>query len=180
MTITDVFDAALEGDWGEFLKRFDGDVTQVDPYTHLNLMMTCTACQHNPKDRLKIMKYLIRHGIDVNFVDRKGQKNALHLLFFNCYERDCADFLFRATKMLVKAGINVNALDKYSVIPLNYAITVCKVDTQVMANTFRYLIKAGSDYLHVDVFHKTCLDYATEFSWRNDILNMVKEYEKHE
>lgn len=180
MKITDAYDAALEGNYDEFLKRFDGDVTQVEPSTHFNLLMAAAAQESSAEDRLKIMKYLLDHGIDVNFTDKKTKRNALHLLYYNCYERDCADFLFRATKMLVEAGIDVNRLDKYSVIPLKYAITVCKVDTEDMADTFRYLIKAGSDYLHVDVFGKTCLDYASELCWRNDILNMVKEQEKHE
>ncbi|MGA3439575.1 ankyrin repeat domain-containing protein, partial [Lactiplantibacillus plantarum] len=28
-----------------------------------------------------------------------------------------------------------------------------------------------------DGFGKSCLDYAKEYSWRNDFLDIVKEYE---
>ena len=80
MKITDAYDAALEGNYDEFLKRFDGDVTQVEPSTHFNLLMAAAAQESSAEDRLKIMKYLLDHGIDVNFTDKK--QSAMHCI---CY-----------------------------------------------------------------------------------------------
>ncbi len=28
-----------------------------------------------------------------------------------------------------------------------------------------------------DIFGKTCIDYMKQFSWRNDVLEIIKEFE---
>lgn len=42
---------------------------------------------------------------------------------------------------------------------------------------FLYLLRVGSDYKNKDEFGKSCLDYAEEYFWRNDFLDLVKEFE---
>jgi len=52
-----------------------------------------------------------------------------HILYFNT-TRGTNEFLLEVTKLLVEAGVNINAVDKYSAISLKYAITVCKQSTE--------------------------------------------------
>ncbi|MFV0395300.1 MAG: hypothetical protein ACK5LC_13045 [Coprobacillaceae bacterium] len=81
------------------------------------------------------------------------------------------------TKLLVEKGINVNGRDKNGAIPLQYLITANKLTTKELLDTFKYLLKCKSDYKNINNYGKSCLDYAGQFSWRNDFLYIVEEYE---
>ena len=41
---------------------------------------------------------------------------------------------------------------------------------------FMYLLKNGADYESKDNFNNSCLDYANQFIWRNDFIDIVEEY----
>jgi len=125
-------------------------------------------------ERLKIVKYLIGEGIDIHYKDDKNQRNALHVLFFNFLRGDVG-YLLEITKILVSAGIEINAVDKYGAIPLKYALTICKLKTEEMKGVYEYLLRAGSDYMLKDISDKSCIDYAQELSWRNEFINIVEE-----
>lgn len=35
----------------------------------------------------------------------------------------------------------------------------------------------GADYKSRDKFGKSCVDYSNEYSWRNDVAEIIKEFE---
>lgn len=176
MKIVNVFDAVQDGTFGDFLEFYKGNINQINPHTQLNLLETAVLNDGNSKDKLNIIKFLISNKIDHNFTDSKYGRNALHTLYFNT-TRGTNEFLLEVTKLLVEAGININAVDKYNAIPLKYAITVCKRSTEEMKDLYLYLLTCGSDYKHQDSFGKSCEDYAKEYSWRNGFLDIVREFE---
>jgi len=174
--IVNVFDAVQDGTFGDFLEFYKGNINQINPHTQLNLLETAVLNDENSKDKLDIIKFLISNKIDHNFTDSKYGRNALHTLYFNT-TRGTNEFLLEVTKLLVEAGININAVDKYSAIPLKYAITVCKRSTEELKDLYMYLLICGSVYKHQDTFGKSCEDYAKEYSWRNGFLDIVREFE---
>ena len=70
--------------------------------------------------------------------------------------------------------MDINAKDKYGAIPLNYAITVVKLPTETAMPVYQYLIDHGSNIYEKDNFGKACIDYAKEFSWRNDLVSLME------
>lgn len=174
MTISDVFDAVREGTYEEFLKWYDGNVNQIDKYTNLNLLEMAVVNDKQMQEKIKIIDYLLEHGININFVDSKNKRNALHQFFFSVNRAE-KEYYLMITERLVKAGIDINAEDKFNAIPLKYAITVNKLTTGDMEEVYKYLLKNGSSYAHTDVFGKSCIDYANEYSWRTGFIDIVKE-----
>ena len=85
-------------------------------------------------------------------------------------------YMLEIVKMLVNKGIDVNAEDKFGAIPLSYAVTVNKLKTEQMKDIYSYLLEQGADAWHKDSFGKSCVDYATEYVWRNDFIQILKEY----
>lgn len=139
-------------------------------------MCIATTNDRKPEEKIKIIKFLISEGIDINYTTKKEKRNALHCLNFGLY-RPNPDYALEVTKLLVENGIDVNAFDKYHAIPLDYAITINKLPTEKLKILYCYLLEKGSKYDSKDVFGKSCLDYAKEYSWRNGFLDIVKEYE---
>lgn len=176
MKIVNVFDAVKDGSYDEFIALYNGEINQINDYTKLNLLLTAVVNDHNMDEKKKIIKFLIANGIDINFKDEKSKRNALHTLYFNVM-RGNASYIYDITTILIENGIDINAIDKYESIPLKYAITVNKLKTEDMKDVYMYLLKNGSDYGHKDCFQKSCIDYAEEYSWRNDFNAIVKEYE---
>ncbi len=171
----DIFDPVREGNYDEFIKQYDGNVNSVDKYSKLNLLQMAVVNGEHPQEKIKIIEFLLKQGIDINYVDSKNKRNALHLFFF-CVLRSDKEYFLRITKMLVEAGININALDKYNAIPLKYALTVNKLTTDEMKEVYAFLISKGSMYDQKDIFNKSCVDYSEEYSWRNDFKEILKEY----
>lgn len=176
MTISDVFDAVKDGTYEEFLEFYNDDINQIDKYTNLNLLEMAVTNGKRTEEKLKIIDFLIKQRIDINFVEKKYRRNALHQFFF-CVMRADKNYFMEITKKLVEAGIDINAKDKYDAIPLKYAITVNKLTTEDMEVLYQYLIKQGSEYDCKDTFGKSCLDYANEYSWRKGFIDIVKETE---
>ena len=176
MKIVNVFDAVMEGNFEEFKKLYKGNVNEINEFSKFNLLQTALVESNNEKERIKIIDFLIKNGIDVNYKDCKYQRNALHVVFFNFLRGDI-DYLESVVKLLVDAGVDINAVDKYAAIPLKYAITICKLNTEALKDIYSDMIKAGADYNLKDSFGKSCIDYAKEFSWRNDFIKIVEENE---
>lgn len=176
MTISNVFDAVLEGNADEFHKHFDNNINQVNKFTKLNLLSTAVLSDNNPNGRMEIIKYLLSNGIDVKFTDSKFKRNALHTLFFN-FVKGSASFVYDVAKILIEYLVDVNGTDKFNAIALKYAITIPKGSTDELRDIYILLVKSGSDLYLNDSFGKSCLDYAKEYTWRNDFINIVKEYE---
>ena len=80
-------------------------------------------------------------------------------------------------KLLIEAGIDVNAVDKFGSIPMTYSVTLLKLATEELEPLYKLLLEAGSDYKLKNKSGKSCLDYAEEYSWRSSLLDIIKEYE---
>ncbi len=173
----DIYDTAQESTYEEFIKKYEKEkINTIDKFTKLNLLIYATLNDKNPEERLKIVEFLITEGIDINYIEPKEKRNALHYMYMSVLDKD-GENLYLVTKMLIEAGIDVNQKDEYNNIPLNYAITVLKPSTEELSKLYKLLIEAGSEYNNVDVFGKSCIDYAKEYSWRNGVIDIIKEYE---
>lgn len=175
MIIVNVFDAAKEGNFEEFKRLYNGDINQVNQYTELNLLLTALVNDCNPEDKNEIVQFLLKNGIDINFRDAKYKRNALHTFFFNVMRGE-PSYMLEIVRMLIENGIDINAEDKFEAIPLSYAVTVNKLKTEQMKEIYKYLLKMGADAWHKDTFGKSCIDYAIEYSWRNDFIQIAEEF----
>ncbi len=178
MRIIDVFDAALEGNYKEFRRLYTGDINVLNELSSdFNLLQSVVTSTNHEAERLKIIAFLIKNKIDINYKDPKYHRNALHWLFFEFLEGD-AEYLLKAVTMLVDAGIEINALDKYKSIPLKYAVTIGKLDAEELEDVYKCMIRAGSDYKLKDAFGKSCIDYAEELTWRKGFIKIAEEMEQ--
>lgn len=176
MRILNEFNAADRGTFEEFQGFYNDNPNAVDKYSGLSLLSTCASGFKLPDERFRIANKLVADGADVSFIDSKYKRTALHYLFFVDHPRP-VEYLLAMAELLIGAGTDVNALDKFSSIALRYAIANTKGTTEELAPVYRLLLEAGSDYHHIDVFGKSCLDYAEELNWRTGFLDIVKEYE---
>lgn len=177
MKINDLEDVLLEGDFNQFLLFFKEDeVNEIKNSSMLNSLQLVLIKKGNYEDRLKIVKYLIKSGIDVNYIDNKEKKNALHYLFSNNTQATIP-FYLEVVKELTNSNININQKDKYGAIPLTYAIANVKLSSIEMKPIYMLLMKKGSNYRTKDKYENSCLDYALRFSWRTEFLEFVEEYE---
>lgn len=177
MKIINLNDSLTEACFDSFINFFDKDkVNLVTSSSTLNSLELVLARGTNIQDRIKIARYLIDSGIEVNYIDKKNKRNALHYLFSNVLRADVS-FYLEATQILIENSININQKDKYGAIPLSYAIANVKLDSKTMKPVYMLLLKNGSNYNDADNYGNSCLDYASKFSWRTEFLEFVKEFE---
>lgn len=176
MRIINIFDAVRDGTYEQFLSFYSGNINIISETLEMNLLGLALVNDKLPDQKIKIIEFLLDKGIDINYVDKKNKRNALHQFYFSVM-RPTPEYMLKVTKILISHGINVNCLDKYDAIPLKYAITVVKNSTQDIKLVYKYLIENGSNYNIKDKFGKSCLDYANEYVWRNDFIEIVEEFE---
>lgn len=176
MKIVDVFDAAAQGTYNEFIEKINGDINQINPQTKLNLLQVTAMNDNNPIDKLKIAEYLLAHNIEINYAGGKNSKNALHILYSN-FNNLNTSHLLAMSKLLIEHGININQEDTFGATPMQYLIAVNKIPTLELKNLFMYLLANGANYNIEDNYGKSCLDYAKAFSWRNEFIDIVREFE---
>lgn len=172
----DIFDIVQNGTYNEFIENYNGDITQIDKYTKLNLLCTAMLNDDLPEEKLRIIKYLLSEKAEINFLSKKENRNALHY-FFQANWRPKIAYAYEVVKLLVGAGIDVNAVDKFGSIPMTYSVTLLKLATDELEPLYKLLLEAGSDYKLKNKSGKSCLDYAGEYSWRSGLLDIIKEYE---
>ena len=178
MKIVNIFDAVRDGTYDDFIKFYSNDVNAISENLGMNLLNLAVVNDKNKEDKIKIIKFLISKGIDINFKDKKYNRNALHNFYFNVL-RPTSDYMITITQLLVENGIDINALDNYHAVPLKYAITIVKSPTDDIKEVYQYLLEHGADYNNKDDFGKTCIDYIKEYSWRNGVLNIIEEKNGH-
>lgn len=176
MKILNIFDAARDGTLDDLKRFYDGNINQVDEELDINLLCIALANDKNPNEKIKIINFLIEEGIDLNYSTKKNNRNALHMFYFNVL-RPTPDYSLEVTKIFINNGLNINAVDRYNAIPFKYAITINKLPTNDNKTLYKLLLDHGSNYKLEDVFNKSCLDYCKEYSWRNDLVDIIKEYE---
>lgn len=176
MKITNIFDAVRDGSYKDFMNFYSGDVNLTNENLGLNLLELAVVNDKKPDEKLKIINFLISKGVNINFTNIKENRNVLHIFYFNVLRPD-PNYMLDITKLLVENGVNINGKDKYNAIPLKYAITITKLPTQSIKPVYQYLIAQGAKYNDKDKFGKSCLDYSNEYSWRNDVRGIIKEFE---
>lgn len=177
MIIIDIFDAAIDGTYDDFMRFYSKEkLNIVEQDTKLNLLCTATCSDENPEDKLKIMRFLIDEGIDINFKDAKKKRTALHVFFSTVWKSNPSYFL-EVCELLINSGIDINAKDVYGSIALSYAITLNKNTQEEMQEVYKYLIESGSDYRLKNKLDKNCIDLVNECSWRSDIIKMMEGFE---
>lgn len=175
--VYDLFSAVGEGTFKEFKNFYDGKINQVNKNLNLNLLQMALTNDEQPEEKMKIIEFLLRKGIDINYQEKQDQQNALHIFYFNVW-RPTVEYENTITNLLIEHGINVNQTDKYNATPLMYAITLNKLTTVENKQMYQTLLASGSDYNLKDKYGKSVLDYAKEYSWRNDFVDIVDEFEK--
>ena len=173
----DIFDIVQDGTYNEFIESYNGDITQIDKYTKLNLLCTAMLNDNLPEEKLKIIKYLLSEKVEVNFLSKKENRNALHY-FFQANWRPKIEYAYEVAKLLIDAGIDVNAVDKFGSIPMAYSVTLLKLATEELEPLYKLLLEAGSDYKLKNKSGKSCLDYAKEYFWRSSLLDIINDYEE--
>lgn len=172
MTITNSFDAALCGDFEKFISYYEGNVNCVNENTKLNLLHTVMCGSEKYDERIRTISFLIKEGIEVNSLDGKDKQNALHLLYAS-YDFYDENFVLNATRLLIDAGIDVNQKDKYGAIPLAYLIAR-KLNNDQIRPILRLLIENGAECNSKDNYGNSCIDYAKQFPWREDIVELLE------
>ncbi|HHY72324.1 MAG TPA: ankyrin repeat domain-containing protein [Bacillus bacterium] len=176
MKITNIFDSARDGTFEDFIKFYNGNANEINENLGLNLLELALVNDKNGKEKIKIIQFLISEGVDINFVDTKHRRNALHTFYFNVLSPS-SEYMLLVTKLLIENGIEINALDKYNAVPLKYAITITKLPTEEIKHVYQYLLEHGANYNNKDIFGKSCIDYIEEYSWRNNLIEIIKEFE---
>ncbi|MBP2623222.1 ankyrin repeat domain-containing protein [Streptococcus oricebi] len=176
MKITTVFDAVQYGTFEEFKELYNGDVNQLFTYGHLNLLLFTLTDYSRLDDKVKIIKFLLEEGIDVNCIGGRFDWNALHLLIRINRNPDVR-FLLEVAELLIEYGIDVNQKNKKGMTPLMESIVYLRNSTEELIPFYILLLNAGANYKLKNNNGKSSLDYAKEFSWRNAFLDIVKEYE---
>ena len=111
MRITDIFDAVRDATYSDFRKFYTGDPNLFHKYTGLSLFQLLFVNDHNTDEKIKMIRFLISEGADVNFKSPKDQRNALHIFYFSVMRPD-PQYILKVTQLLVEAGVNINAKDK--------------------------------------------------------------------
>lgn len=95
---------------------------------------------------LEIVKFLVKSGTSVNFIDPCMRRNALHWA--------CMGNQYDVAKYLIQNGVDVNHVDKENNTALAQA-TICQ-----NVDLVQYLIQNGSDTTITDVLQCSPLHYA--------------------
>ena len=111
------------------------------------------------------------------FGKRMSTPMPLHRLLFDVYPKPAA-FLIEMTHVLLEAGADVDAEDRFLETPLGYAVRNTKAGTDELRPLYLDLLHAGADPRHANSFGKSPLDYAEEYSWRNGFTDIVREFER--
>ena len=171
MKIITIFDAVQNGTFEDFLSFYKGNPNEISQSDNLNLLMMTVTEKTFTDDKLKIISFLIKEGIDVNYLD-KDYRNVLHIFFqAKANWRVNVKYALTILTILLESGIDINQVDKYGSIPLIYAITVLKLPTEEAIPIYNLLIDSGSDINLKNFQGKSAVDYAREFSWRHGLLS---------
>ena len=75
----DIFDIVQNGIYNDFIESYNGDITQIDKYTNLNLLCTAMLNDDLLEEKRKIIKYLLSEKVEVNFFLKRQKCSSLFL-----------------------------------------------------------------------------------------------------
>lgn len=178
MTICNIFVAAQCADMNEMRKFYSGDINCIDKFNKLNLLQNLLLNSGKYEERLEILDFLLKEGIDVNYIDEKDKYNALHCLYYKTQFGDGVldgKYVFTVTKMLLDKGLNVNAKDKYGAVSLYYLL-VGRLGNDDVKPILSLLLDRGVDYLGEDNYGNSCMYYAKEYPIRTEIVEILENH----
>lgn len=172
----DLFDIVQNGTFSEFITHYSGDINQLSK-EKINLLMMTLTSNSLPDEKIKIIKFLIDNGIDINYKN-SYQRNALHNFFqYKANWNTDVEYAIKVLNFMLEAGIDVNQKDKFGSIPLIYAITLLRLPTEEAMPIYKLLLKFGSNPKEKNQQGKSAIDYSNEFSWRNSLVTVLEDYE---
>ena len=83
MRITDIFDAVRDGTYFDFMDFYSGNPNLFNKYAGMSLLQLSVVNDRYPDEKIKILRFLISEGADVNFLSPKDQRNGLHIFYFS-------------------------------------------------------------------------------------------------
>lgn len=175
--VIDVSSAANSGTYEEFATFYTGDPNVTNTFSDCGILSFCVGSRQATPDRIRIARQLLADRADVNEKDAKYARTPLHRLLFDVYPKPAA-FLIEMTRVLLEAGADVDAEDRFLETPLGYAVRNTKAGTDELRPLYLDLLHAGADPRHVNTFGRSPLDYAKEYSWRNGFADIVSEFER--
>ena len=146
MRITDIFDAVRDGTYFDFMDFYSGNPNLFNKYAGMSLLQLSVVNDRYPDEKIKILRFLISEGADVNFLSPKDQRNALHIFYFSVLRPE-PQYMLKITQLLIAAGVDINKKDKYGAIPLQYAITAVKPVSYTHLDVYKR--QYGSVYMNV-------------------------------
>ncbi len=177
MEISNIFDAAYQGDFNKLKQYYNGDINCVDKYNGANLLQAVMCKGGKYQERLEIISFLLNEGIDVNYSGSKNKQNALHYLYSPANDDGgltYAEYALSVTKLLLNAGIDVNHKDKHGSNSVSNVIALNFNNEDIKLEVLKMLLDAGADYHEKDNYGYSCLDYAKRFEDEN-IIKILEE-----
>ena len=121
MRITDIFDAVRDGTYFDFMDFYSGNPNLFNKYAGMSLLQLSVVNDRYPDEKIKILRFLISEGADVNFLSPKDQRNALHIFYFSVLRPE-PQYMLKITQLLIAAGVDINKKDKFKLFPAKMAI----------------------------------------------------------
>lgn len=169
--------AAMEGhiDIVKYLITKGANVNHVSRLGDTALILATSCINNNEKDHLKIIKLLVRNGVDINFVPEKDksffQKPALHFAIEHFIQDSSQDSLDIISYLLSLPKLNVNICDDRNETALHYVVK-SKLDINNKLRVLGILLtRKDIDLLVADNKGKSPLDYA-----QKPILDVLHRY----
>lgn len=176
LPIIDVSSAANSGTFEEFLRFCRGDPAEENRFADCGLLSFCVGSRQATPDRVRIARRLIADGADVGERDGGYARTPLHRLLCDMYPKPAA-YLVEMARLLLAAGADPCAEDRFLETPLGYAVRNARAPTDGLRPLYLDLLRAGADPRHANSFGKSPLDYAGEYGWRSGFAGIVEEFE---
>lgn len=174
----DIFDFAEEANY-EKLKsklRFK-NVNQINRSGFNCLHYAVFSCA-NKEERMKVVRYLLKRGIDINCQDKEENRNALLTLLADFHIKDMG-FKLEVTKILLDNGIDIHSQDMYTGDALSYLVMNNNINNDEGKELVRLLIKNKVDYQKKYRGGQTIFEFCSE-SNKKILKDIIEEELKND
>ena len=175
MPITDVFDAAQHGTYDEFCARYAGDPNVADGVVGHRLLTYAVLGRQDESERERVIARVLADGADVNLTTKKGE-DCLMLCLKQGARWWSPEGLAWLTRMLVASGLDVSRRDAWGNDALMLSVRNTKGESAGLVPVWQGLLGAGADPTVAGPQGKSALDWAGEFAWRHEFLDVARGY----